>query len=128
VKALFTFAVLAGSALARFVVGKPPKNDRAGTLLMPPPPRDSDGKRVFTSYSRHRGEYRYDIAIYETAPPADPGLFRAQVVNMVRLEGGDTVPIDLDLQDAYGATPDEAYSTLEAAVERWMKGQTLGPM
>ena len=50
-----------------------------------------DDKRVFTSYARRRGEYRYDIAIYETAPPAAAGRFRAQVVNMVRLEGGQTV-------------------------------------
>jgi hypothetical protein len=91
---------------------------------MPPRSRDGDDKRVFTSYARRRGEYRYDIAIYETAPRAAAGLYRAQVVNVVRLEGGHTVSVNAELEDAYGATPDEAYSTLEAAVEAWVKDQT----
>jgi hypothetical protein len=43
---------------------------------------------------------------------------------MVRLEGGGTVSVDADLQDAYGATPDEAYSKLEGAVEEWVNDQT----
>ena len=88
------------------------------------PRTPGDDRRVFTSYARRRGEYRYDVAIYETTPPADAGRFYAHVVNMVRLEGGQTVSINADLQDAYGATPDEAYSTLEAAVEAWVKDQT----
>ena len=91
---------------------------------MPPRTRDSDDKRVFTSYSRRRGDYRYDIAIYETTPPANAGLFYAHVMNMVRLESGQTVSVTAELQDAYGATPDEAYSKLEAAVEEWLKDQT----
>jgi hypothetical protein len=88
------------------------------------PPRDSDDRRVFTSYSHHRGEYCYDIAVYETRPPADVGRFYAHVEKMVRLEGGHTISVDADLQDAYGATPDEAYYTLEVAVEAWLKDQT----
>lgn len=91
---------------------------------MPPRTRDSHDKRVFTSYTRRRDEYRYDIAIYETTPPANAGRFYAQVVNMVRLESGQTVSVNIELEDAYGATPDEAYSTLEAAVEAWVKDQT----
>jgi hypothetical protein len=90
---------------------------------MPPRTRDEE-RRVLTSYSRREGEYRYDIAIFETVPPAAAALFRAQVVNLVRLEGGQTLPVDADLQDAYGATPDEAFSRLEAAVEAWVKDQT----
>jgi hypothetical protein len=90
---------------------------------MPPRTPDGDDTRVLTSYSRRKGKYRYDVAIYETTPPA-AGLFRAQVVNMVRLEGGHAVSVNADLQDAYGATPDEAYSKLEAAVEAWVKDQT----
>jgi hypothetical protein len=91
---------------------------------MPPRTPDGDDKRVFTSYSRRRGEYRYDIAIYETTPPATAGRFYAQVVNMVRLEAGRPVSVNAELEVAYGATPDEAYSTLEAAAEAWMKNQT----
>jgi hypothetical protein len=87
------------------------------------PRTPGDDKRVFTSYSRHRGEYRYDIAIYQTAPSADTGRFYAQVVNMVRLEGGQTVSINVDLQPRYGATPEEAYSALESDIEAWMKDQ-----
>jgi hypothetical protein len=83
-----------------------------------------DDKRVFTSYERRRGEYRYDIAVYETTPPANAGRFYARVVNMVRLRSGETVSVNSELEDAYGATPDEATSTLEAAVEEWTRNQT----
>jgi hypothetical protein len=82
---------------------------------------DSDDRRVFTSYSRRRGEYRYDVAIYETTLPTAEGLFRAQVLNMVRLEDGHPVSVNAELEDAFGGTPDEAYSTLEGMVEAWMK-------
>jgi hypothetical protein len=117
-----TFAAVPERAWA-IDVGQTAKK-RASNLPMPPRKRDSDDKRVFTSYSRRRADYRYDIAIYEPAPPADGGLFYAQVVNIVQLEGGHTVSVNAALQDAYGATPDEAYSTLEAAIEARMKDQT----
>ena len=58
---------------------------------MPPRTPGSDDQRLLTAYARHRGEYRYDIAIYETTPPANAGRFYPEVVNMVRLEGGQTV-------------------------------------
>ena len=91
---------------------------------MPPRIRDGDDKRVLTSYSRRRGDYHYDIAIDETGPPAAAGVFYAQVVNLVRLESGQTVSINAELQDAHGgATPDEASSTVEAAVEAWVNDQ-----
>jgi hypothetical protein len=108
------FAILAGQST----------KTGASDLPMPPPTRDGDGKRVFTSYCRRRAEYRYDIGIYETTPAADTGRFYSHVENMVKLEGGHTVSVNADLQDAYGATPDEAYSTLETAVEAWVKDQT----
>jgi hypothetical protein len=91
---------------------------------MPPRHRDIDDKQLFTSYSRHRGDYRYDIAICEALPPANAGRFYAQVVNLIRLESGHTISVNAELQDAYGATPDEALSRIEAAVEEWAKNQT----
>jgi hypothetical protein len=77
-----------------------------------------------TSYSRRRGEYVYDIEVFETAAPATAGPFYARVVNMVRREAGHDVSVNAELQDAYGATPDEAVSRIEAAVEKWVKDQT----
>jgi hypothetical protein len=76
------------------------------------------------SYLRRRGDFVYDINIYEAIPPADEGRFYAQVVNMVRLESGQTVSVNAELQDAYGATRDEAVSKIEMAVEGWAKDPT----
>ena len=87
------------------------------------PPRDSDDRRLFTSYSRKLGDYHYDIAIYEAAPPANAGRFYARVVNMVRLESGRTMAVSPEFHDEYGPTADEARSRLEAAVEAWEKNQ-----
>jgi hypothetical protein len=42
---------------------------------------------------------------------------------MVRVESGQTVTVN-ELQDAYGDTPDEAVTNLEASVKEWMKDQT----
>jgi hypothetical protein len=36
---------------------------------------------------------------------------------MVRLESGQTVSVNPELQNAYGATRDEAFSEIEAAAE-----------
>jgi hypothetical protein len=81
--------------------------------------------RVLTSYSRRKGRYAYDIQVHEVARPVDAkGRFRAVVVNMVRREAGQTVSVNAGLPDAYGATPDEAASRTEAAVETWVNGQT----
>jgi hypothetical protein len=76
------------------------------------------------SYWRRRGDFAYDIEIYEATPPADAGRFYAQVVNMVRLESGQTVSVNAELQDAYGATRDDAFSKIEVAVEEWVEDQT----
>jgi hypothetical protein len=43
---------------------------------------------------------------------------------MVRLESGQTVSVNAELQDAYGATRDEAFSKIEMAVEEWVKDPT----
>jgi hypothetical protein len=43
---------------------------------------------------------------------------------MVRVESGHQVSVDANLRGQYGATPDEAFSRLEAVVEAWVKEQT----
>jgi hypothetical protein len=77
-----------------------------------------------TSYSRRQGDYRYDVEIHEAAPAGAAGRFYARVVNLVRLQSGVPVPVNADLHGAYGATPDEAFSRIEALVETWVKNQT----
>ena len=84
---------------------------------------DTPAKPHSISYSRRIGDYVYDIHIHEITQPATAARFYAKVVNMVRVEAGQTAQVD-ELIDAYGATPDEAYSTLEAAAEAWLKNQT----
>jgi hypothetical protein len=91
---------------------------------MPPRTCDNDDRQVFTSYARRRGDYRYDTAMYEAMPPANAGRFYAQVVKMVRLESGQTVVVNAELQDAYGATRDEAFSKIEVAVGECVEDQT----
>jgi hypothetical protein len=76
-----------------------------------------------TSYSRRQGDYRYDVEIHEAAPPGHVGRFYAKAVNLVRLESGQQVEVNVDLHGAYGATPDEAFSRIEALVETWVKNQ-----
>jgi hypothetical protein len=76
-----------------------------------------------TSYSRRQGDYRYDVEIHEATPPGHVGRFYAKVVNLVRLEFGAPVSINAGLHAAYGATPDEAFSRIEALVETWVKNQ-----
>jgi hypothetical protein len=80
--------------------------------------------RVRTSYSRRKGDYAYDVEVHEVLSPATAGRYCAQVVNMVRRHAGDTMSVDPGLPDVYGATPDEAFSKIEAAVETWVKDQT----
>jgi hypothetical protein len=89
---------------------------------MPPRKRDIGDKRISTSYGRRRGDFAYDIAIYEAALPANPDRFYAHVANMVRLESGHTVSVIVELR-AYGATLDEAVSKVDATVEEWVKDQ-----
>lgn len=115
---LSTLAVIAGSAI---VVGGP---QEPTNLLMPPTPSDSGDKQVFAAYSRKRGAYHFDIAIYEIAAPTAAGRFYAHLLNIVRIESGQTVAVNAELEDVYAATPEGAYATLEAAVEAWVKEQT----
>jgi hypothetical protein len=44
-------------------------------------------------------------------------------VNIVRLESGQTVPVNPEFLDEYGATPAEAVSQIDAAVKEWVKDQ-----
>jgi hypothetical protein len=93
---------------------------------MPPRKRDNDDKQIYTSYGRRRGNFVYDVEIYEATAPAaaNAGRFYAQVVNMVQLESGGTASVHAELQDAYGTTPDEAFSRIDKAVEEWVRSQT----
>ena len=84
---------------------------------------DTPAKPHSISYSRRIGDYVYDIHIHEITQPATAARFYAKVVNMVRVEAGQTVQVD-ELHDAYGGTPDEAVTNLEAAVKEWVKNQT----
>jgi hypothetical protein len=77
-----------------------------------------------TSYSRHRDRYIYDINIHRATQPPNAGGFYAQAVNIVRLESGQNVSVNVDLQNEYGATPSEACAKIEAAVEAWAQRQT----
>jgi hypothetical protein len=80
---------------------------------------------MWTSYSRHRNNYVYDIDIHEVDAPAIAGRFFAHVVSMVRWEAGKTVPVNAAaLRHEHGATPGEAFSRIDAAVEEWVKNQT----
>jgi hypothetical protein len=81
-------------------------------------------ERLRTSYSRRRGAYTYDVETYETTPPASGGRYVARVVNMVRLEAGHTVSVNIEFQPEYGATRDEAFSQMEAVVDVWVRNQT----
>ena len=74
-----------------------------------------------TSYSRRQGDYCYDVETHESAPPGRVNRFYAKVVNLIRLESGDRVPVNAHPHGAYGATPDEAFSRVEAVVEAWVK-------
>ena len=77
-----------------------------------------------TTYSRLWGNYVYDIEIHQAPPQAGAVGFRAQIVNMVRLESCQTVPVNPEFLDEDGATPAEAVSQIDAAVKEWVKNQT----
>jgi hypothetical protein len=51
-------------------------------------------------------------------------VFCARVMNLVRLDSGETVSVDALIEDEHAATPAEALSRLEAAVEDWVTWQT----
>ena len=89
-----------------------------------PRTRDNGDTLICLSCSRRRGEYLYDVELYEARAPTSVVQVYARVVNMVRLESGHTISVNPELQDAYGATPDEALSRIEAAVEEWATNQT----
>jgi hypothetical protein len=82
------------------------------------------GDHMWTSYSRHRNNYVYDIDIHEVTAPAIAGRFFAHVVNMVRWEADQAFPVNAaGLQHQRGATPDEAFSRIDAAVAEWVTRQ-----
>jgi hypothetical protein len=77
-----------------------------------------------TNYPLNRATYIYDVNIHRATQPANAGRFYAQAVNIVRVESGQTVSVNAGLQHEYGATPDEAFSKIERAVEAWAQRQT----
>jgi hypothetical protein len=79
---------------------------------------------LISYYSRRRGEYVYNIDIYESARATTADHFRAHVMNMVLLEAGQTVSVHADLQDEYGPTPQRALSRIERAVNEWVHDHT----
>jgi hypothetical protein len=89
-----------------------------------PRKRDNSDKLICTSCSRRRGEYLYDVDLYESAAPAETVHVYARVVNLVRLESGHMVAVNAELPDQRGATLDEAFAHLEAAVEAWVKAHS----
>jgi hypothetical protein len=50
-------------------------------------------------------------------------MFCARIVNMVQAKS--QMSVNADLQDEYGATPDEAVAQIEAVVKKWVKGETV---
>jgi hypothetical protein len=86
--------------------------------------RNSADRPLCTSRSRRQGAYLYDVDLYEATAPANTPSFFARVVNMVRLQSGHIVAVHAELPDQRGATLDEAFSHIEAAVEAWVAHQT----
>ena len=84
----------------------------------------SSADAICTRYSLRKGDYLYDVEIYEDPAPATAVRFYAQVLNMARLESGRTVAFDPEVQDQVGRTRDEAFSYVDAAVDAWVKDQT----
>jgi hypothetical protein len=74
-------------------------------------------------YSRRLGDYCYDIEIDETTRLINAERFCARVVNVVRLQLGQTVPMTTDLPSVYGPTRHEAVSNIEAALAEWATAQ-----
>ena len=105
--------------LRRCDAGRP-----ASWELIVPPKRANGDTPICTSHWRRRGDYLYDVDLYQATAPANTIYFFARVVNLVRLESGRTVAVNAELPDQLGATLDEAFANSEAALEAWVKDQT----
>jgi hypothetical protein len=85
----------------------------------------SPADAMCTRYSLRKGDYLYDVEIYEDPTPTGTAVrFYAQVLNMARLESGRAVAFAPEVQDQVGRTRDEAFSYLDAAVDAWVNDQT----
>jgi hypothetical protein len=80
---------------------------------------------LLTIYLRRRGDHAYAVAIQAVTRRGSADQFRARLLNMVRLGSGQTVSVRADLQPEYGATRDEAFSRIEAAIEKWRAAAPL---
>jgi hypothetical protein len=118
-------AAQARASVETHVVGLGRRSASAGSRRTQRVEPSYDRPGVRTSYSRRRDDYAYDVEVHDVTRPVDADHhFCAQAINIVRLESGQTVSVNAGLQDAYGATRDEAFSKIEAAVEAWVKAQT----
>jgi hypothetical protein len=84
-----------------------------------------NARPLLTIYLRRSGDHAYAVAIQAVTRPANADQFCARLVNMVRLGPGQTVSVRADLQPEYGATRDEAFSRIEAAIEKWRTAPAL---
>jgi hypothetical protein len=84
----------------------------------------SPADSMCTRYSLRKGDYLYDVEIYEDPTPGTAVRFYAQVLNMARLESGRAVVFGPEVQDQVGRTRDEAFSYIDGAVDAWVKDQT----
>ena len=79
------------------------------------------------SYIRRHGEYRYDVEIQEINLLAGTLRYAAKAVNSERLlSKGRTEPLDVEIGEEHGATTDEAFKKIEAAVIEWAERQPKG--
>ena len=76
-----------------------------------------------TSYTRKRGDFSYDIDVYDPPGLLPAGRFYAIVVNMVRRTAGRACRSRQNYQGNMGRTPDEAVSKIDAAVAAWVANQ-----
>jgi hypothetical protein len=81
--------------------------------------RALDANPLLTIYLRRSGGHAYAVAIHAMTRPANEDQFCARLVNMLKLGCGQTVSVRVDLQPEYGATRSEAFSRIEAAIEKW---------
>ena len=68
-----------------------------------------------TSYIRRHGAYRYDVQVLEDA---GNGRYIAKLRNLVRMEAGEMIAVNLELHEAYGVTRAEAFANLDLAVKK----------
>lgn len=82
----------------------------------------ADASPVLVSHWRYAAAHVYDIEVHEATGPAHARGFVAHAVK-VRSDADRPVSVDAQLQPEYGATRFEAFTKIEAAVEKWVERQ-----